>query len=77
MFKTILVLSAAMLVLSACMTRPARSAKIDPVCAELRRQDPSMLQFAAQNWHLVPDEAKRHFRSREQFVRKVRACRRV
>lgn len=78
MLKTILALAASALVLSACMTWPARGApKVDRVCAELNKQDPSMIRLAADNWHMAPDEAKRHFRSRQAFIAKVRSCRRA
>lgn len=64
---------AAALALTACVTKPAKSA--DRICAELRKQDPQMLHLAAANWHMVPDEARRMFKGPRAFLAKMRACR--
>ncbi len=80
MTRTMFVLLAAAVLLSACMTWPARGApakKSDRICAELNKQDPAMIVLAASNWHMVPPEAKRHFKSPRQMLAKARACRRA
>lgn len=77
MIRILLVIGLTLAVTACVSPRTARgaAAKVDRICAELRQQDPAMLRLAAQNWHMVPDFAKQHFKGPRQFMAKVRACR--
>ncbi len=58
--------------LAACMMRTARGA--DPVCAQIRQHDPNTLRMAVANWHMLPTEITRYFKSARQFRAKVKSC---
>ena len=75
----VFIIAGAVLLLAGCLNpRTARGApKADRVCAALNKQDPGMLQLAVANWHMVPDEVRRQFKSSAHFARKVRSCRRA